>query len=43
MISYEIISGYNNKKDGIKCMICNHYHFNEKIIINHMFVIMIMS
>ena len=29
MISYEIISGYNNKKEGIKCMICNHYYFKD--------------
>ena len=29
MISYEIISGYNNKKEGIKCMICNYYYFKD--------------
>ena len=29
MISYEIISGYNNKKEGIKCIICNHYYFKD--------------
>ena len=29
MISYEIISGYNNKKEGIKCIICNYYYFKE--------------
>ena len=29
MISYEIISGYNNKKEAIKCMICNHYYFKD--------------
>ena len=28
-MSYEIISGYNNKKEGIKCMICNHYYFKD--------------
>ena len=30
MISYEKIDGYNNKKEGIKCMICNHYYFKDK-------------
>ena len=25
MISYEKITGYNSKKEGIKFMICNHY------------------
>ena len=29
MISYEKITGYNNNKEGIKCMICNHYYFKE--------------
>ena len=29
MISYEIISGYNNKKEGIRCMICNYYYFKN--------------
>ena len=29
MISYEEINGYNNKKEGIKCMICNHYYFKD--------------
>ena len=29
MISYETISGYNNNKHGIKCMICNHYYWKE--------------
>ena len=29
MISYEIISGYNNIKEGIKCMIRNHYYFKD--------------
>ena len=28
-MSYEKIDGYNNKKEGIKCMICNHYYFKE--------------
>ena len=27
MISYEKIIGYNNKKEGVKCMVCNHYYF----------------
>ena len=30
MISYEKIDGYNNKKEGIKCKICNHYYFEDK-------------
>ena len=30
MISYEKITGYNNKKEGVKCMICNHYYFKNK-------------
>ena len=30
MISYEKITGYNNKK-GVKCMICNHYYFKNKL------------
>ena len=30
MISYEKITGYNNKKEGVKFMICNHYYFKKK-------------
>ena len=33
MISYGKITGYNNKKEGVKCilcMICNHYYFKDK-------------
>ena len=30
MISYEKITGYNNKKEGAKCMTCNHYYFKDK-------------
>ena len=30
MISYEKISGYNNNKEGVKCMVCNHYYFKDK-------------
>ena len=30
MISYEKISGYNKTKEGVKCMVCNHYYFNGK-------------
>ena len=30
MISYEKITRYNNKKEGVKCMICNHYYFKDK-------------
>ena len=29
MISYEKIREYNNKKEGIECMICNHYYFKD--------------
>ena len=29
MISYEKIDGYNNKKEGVKCMICNHYYVKD--------------
>ena len=29
MMSYEKIIGYNNKKVGIKCMVCNHYYFKD--------------
>ena len=29
MISYDKIGGYNNKKEGVKCMICNHYYFKD--------------
>ena len=30
MISYEKITGCNNKKEGVKCMICNHYYLKNK-------------
>ena len=30
MISYETISGYNKNKEGVKCMVCNHYYFKDK-------------
>ena len=26
MISYEKTDGYSNKKEGVKCMICNYYY-----------------
>ena len=29
MISYEKITGYNKNKEGVKCMICNHYYFED--------------
>ena len=29
MISYKKITGYNNKKEGVQCMICNHYYFKD--------------
>ena len=30
MISYEKIDGYNKNKEGVKCMVCNHYYFKDK-------------
>ena len=30
IISYEKIVGYNSNKEGVKCMICNHYYFKDK-------------
>ena len=33
MISYEKIDGYNNEKEDVKCMICNHYYFKDNFII----------
>ena len=30
MISYEKFTGYNNKKEGVKYMISNHYYFKNK-------------
>ena len=30
MISYEKITGCNNKKESVKCMVCNHYYFEDK-------------
>ena len=30
MISYEKIVGYNKNKEGVKCMVCNHYYFKYK-------------
>ena len=30
MISYEKIVGYNNGKEGVKCMVCQHYCFKDK-------------
>ena len=30
MISFEKITGYHNKKEGVKCMVCNHYYFKDK-------------
>ena len=32
MLSYEKIDGYNNKKEGARCMICNHYYFKDSFI-----------
>ena len=29
MISYEKINGYNNKKEGVKCMICNYDYLKD--------------
>ena len=30
MTSYENIVGYNNSKEGVKGMICNHYYFKDE-------------
>ena len=30
MTSYEKIVGYNASKEGVKYMVCNHYHFKDK-------------
>ena len=30
MISYEKIDGYNKNKEGVKCIVCNHYYFKDK-------------
>ena len=30
MISYEKLTAYNNNKEGIKCMVCNNYYFEDK-------------
>ena len=29
MISYAKITGYNKNKEGMKCMVCNHYYFKD--------------
>ena len=42
MISYEKITGYINKEEGVKCMICNIIISKIILIINHMFVINVM-
>ena len=31
MISYEKIDEYNNKKEGVKCMMCNLYCFKDNL------------
>ena len=31
MISYENIVGCNNGKEGLKCMVCQHYYFKDKL------------
>ena len=30
MISYGKIVGYNIRKEGVKCLICNFYYFKDK-------------
>ena len=32
MISYENISGYDKSKEGVKCMVCNYYYFEDNNI-----------
>ena len=29
MLSDEKIDGYNKNKEGVKCMVCNHYYFKN--------------
>ena len=30
MISYDKSTGYNKNKEGVNCMVCNHYYFKDK-------------
>ena len=30
MIPCEKIIGYNDRKKGVKCMVCNYYYFKDK-------------
>ena len=32
MISYEKIIGYNTSKEGVKCMVYQHYYFKDKFV-----------
>ena len=43
MISHKKIVGYNTGKKGVKCMICGYYYFKDKLIINRMFVMIVMT
>ena len=29
-MSYKRFFGYNDNKEGVKCMACNHYYFKDK-------------
>ena len=29
MISYENCDGCNKNKEGVNCMVCNHYYFKD--------------
>ena len=31
MISYEKIVGYDKNKEGVKCITCNHYYFEDNL------------
>ena len=35
MISYEKITGYNKSKEGVECMVCNHYYSKDKFDYQH--------
>ena len=34
MISYGKTDGCNSEKEGVKCMICNHYYFYQPYVCN---------
>ena len=42
MISYEINIGYNDNKEGVKCMVCNNCYFKDKFNYQPMLVMNVM-